>query len=467
MNAILFSLALPFIYLISRRVVTPKTAMFISMMALLGPINSYTAYYIPESMYFTSFWIFAWFMMTKPRCTALVFGSGIGIIIGIMSLIKVHALVLVPVVILYLFLILYYRLSEMTIRKSILIISYMTFAFLLVRCSLGYTIAGHHGLSLIGSKYLYNATSAISVDRLLSIIYLIKIPFVGHISAIALLFSVPVAIIVTDLHTKHSDSGMGESVKTIHLFTISCIIPLFFMTIFTTAQIVGWDAYETIGRIHMRYYDFIFPLFIIIAAAELSTYQTFYLRNCVVALIICVASLYAMMFLQDHYLISFIDCPELFGFIYHPAVFICLSTISLACMIIWCVRRKWGAAMYVLIFLPLTGLVSNYFVHFELRQERLYTADAYDQAGQFARKYLGDDTSHLAIVGLERGGLYKALFYIDNPKTKIAVLPVNTPVEFAKIPKDNTWLLVIGDYPVLRKPLLRIDKQDYSLIKLR
>jgi phosphoglycerol transferase len=236
----------------------------------------------------------------------------------------------------------------------------------------------------------------------------------------------------------------------------------------TTAQIVGWDPYETINRIHMRYYNFIFPLFYIIAAGGLSANTSSNtVKKYITLILFSFAYLYAIVYLKNYYNISFIDCPELFGFIYNNTFYKMLSFLGLFCLILWIINKNWGSKVYVFLFLPLFLIISTCNVHIELQKERLHFTDAYDRAGLFVREFLSDDLSRLVVVGSERGGLYKTLFYFDNPKTSISELPANIPIEFAKILIDTKWILFIGEYPVLRKPLFQLSMGDYTLIKIK
>ncbi len=63
-NAFLFILAAPFIFLIARRVASETASVVVSLLAVFGPINSYTAYFMPESFYFLSFWVFSWYLLS-------------------------------------------------------------------------------------------------------------------------------------------------------------------------------------------------------------------------------------------------------------------------------------------------------------------------------------------------------------------------------------------------------------------
>lgn len=471
LNACFFTLASPFIYRVASRVTTHKIALFITVLSLSGPINSYTAYFMPESLYFFSFWVFTWFALTKLQKSPLFYGSGLGLIFCIMTLIKVHAVFLMPAIFIFLFLLLLYKPIDISLNKIMFSILYMLIVFICTRELLGYILAGQNGLDVLGIKYHYNAVSLFNTKRLHDALLLLIIPVLGHLSALVLFFAVPLAILTNIFQRKSIDSVTAINPNIITgLFLISCLISLFFITTITTTQIVGWDPYETINRIHLRYYNFIFPLFFIIAAGGLSTttsVKSFGCKHYLTFILICFAFFYASLYLRGYYSISYIDCPELFGLLYNNMVFKCLSILGMLCLITWTFNKKWGSVSYVFIFLPLSLIISNYYVHIELRKERLHFTDAYDKAGLFTRDYLGHETSHLVVIGSERGGLFKTLFYLDNPKTNISELPTNTPIEFAKIPADTDWVLFIGEYPILRKPLQQISMGDFTLIRIK
>lgn len=468
-NSFVFALSMPFIYLISRKITSRSLAIFIAIISLLGPINSYTAYFMPEALYFFAFWLFAWFVLNNFQKSAIVFGAGSGLILGLMSLIKMHAIFLIPGWIIFLILLIFFHSAMMNLKKAILSVCYLLLIFLSVRWLIGFMIAGQSGLNLVGQKYSVNMQSLFHIDRFFHILSMIKIPLMGHLIALILFFSVPFASIVNLVRKNDISNQIQNNLKSIQLFALSVTAILLFVTIFSTAQMVGWGPYDVVNRIHMRYYNFIFPLFYIIASADIfsPTRQTYPLRIWIFISLICLSFFYALTLMKKDFVISFIDCPELFGFIYHTIIFKFLSVMSLACFMTWLIRKKWGAILYVLFFFPIALLISSYFVNLELQQERLLTTDVYDRAGQFTYRFLGKDTSKLAILGSERGGLFKTLFYIDNPKASIIELPPNVPFEFAKIPVEKIWVLVIGDYPFLRKPYFQISMGDFSLIKLK
>ncbi|RDI48850.1 hypothetical protein AQULUS_10130 [Aquicella lusitana] len=463
-NTCFFSLSSLFIYLISRQVISSRgTAILVALLSLAAPVNSYTAYFMPEALYFFSFWVWAWFVLSRLHQSAALLGSGSGFLLGIMALIKMHALFLIPAFILFLLLLSHFKSDQMNLRKAAWTICWMGMAFILIRASLGFILAGSAGLSLIGSKYQRNFYSLLNINHL-SYLRLLSIPLAGHSAALALLFGVPLA---TMLNFRHKQKVTSQ--HSLQLLAIACLISLLFITAITTVEVTGWNPYDVIGRLHLRYYNFIFPLFVIIAFAEThstSNTASFYWKLLVVSLL-NLGILYGFFYLPTRYVISFIDCPELFGLLYNSTLFKWLCILALVSLWLWTVHQKYGAIFYVSIFLPIMLLTTNHYVRLELKEERLFHTDVYDRVGQFAHIWLNREAARLAVVGPELGGLFKALFYIDNPKTAVSELPLGTPLEFANIPADKTWVLMVGNYPLLGNYQVKFSMGDYTLVRLK
>jgi phosphoglycerol transferase len=100
-NVIFFIGSIPLIYLVARTVTSAYLAVFIALLTGLGPINSYTAYFMHESMYFFMFWVVSFVILKGGIEISNVILFVIGILLGIMTLIKVHALFLIPAFSLY------------------------------------------------------------------------------------------------------------------------------------------------------------------------------------------------------------------------------------------------------------------------------------------------------------------------------------------------------------------------------
>lgn len=450
-NVFFYILALPFIYFITRRVCSEPLALFISFISLLGPFSSYTSYFMPESFYFFSFWFFSWLVLSNTNQSDWIIGIGTGLILCVMSFIKIHAIFLLAASGLF-------YLWTFNLKQACRIIIGMLLTFLSLRFLFGWLIAGTHGFDLIGLKYHYNAISLLNLDRFLAIIPIFIIPLIGNIAVLCLLFNVPIILFLTK----------NSALISIKKYTICCLIILITITSLTTAQIVGWNSYETIDRLHLRYYNFTFVMFYIIAAANLTTTKiklTF--SSWLLIISVTLITLASSFYLPYLYRLSFIDCPEIFGFFYQPFCLKTLILLSLSCLVVWLIRPQWGISLYIFLYFPLALLTTNYFVHQAIYQTRYHFTDVYDRAGQFIRSYLGKEVDQLMVIGPDKMGLYKVLFYLDNSHVPInQVSSIDTPIELMPIPSDRKWLLLIGNYPMLHQPTFQLTMPGYKLIKL-
>ncbi|MBU0455147.1 hypothetical protein, partial [Streptococcus oralis] len=100
-NLLLFAAGLPFVYLVARRFTTPPWAGLITLLAAAAPLNVYTMYFIPETTYWFGFCLLSWIVLTRTAWRLVPLGLAAGIVLGAMSLVKVHALFLIPALGLY------------------------------------------------------------------------------------------------------------------------------------------------------------------------------------------------------------------------------------------------------------------------------------------------------------------------------------------------------------------------------
>ena len=95
-NACFFGIAFLFIYLICRKYGSWQLSLLVTLLSVLGPISSYSAYFMPESMYFCAFWFLIWFLLRSLNGRSWMLGTGAGAILGLMAVIKAHAILLIP-----------------------------------------------------------------------------------------------------------------------------------------------------------------------------------------------------------------------------------------------------------------------------------------------------------------------------------------------------------------------------------
>ena len=409
LNALFFVAATPFIYLTARRVCTKNIASIVVLLALLGPINSYTAYYMPEALYFFSFWLLTWFVLGLNNSSDLRSWCFAGMLLGFSALVKPHALFLLPAIVAY---VLYvsrkkeggWALQAFRIAGIFIACTFFT------KFLIGYLFAGKAGVTIFGPLYTSIASSTTSsFQRYIELLALSAFSLKGHALAICLMFGVPIVVAINaSLKPIFSKTEINTDQK-ISFYALAVLVNLVLVVALFTASIVNLGPSETIARLHMRYYNFALPLLLVIAASQLSSESTTGMRKwrALAAFPIGAAILYAVYTHLAPYRPSLVDNPELRGFIFNSIVFHVLSGISLFALAVWVYTSRAGAKIFVYLLMPLAVAFSTFYVNQELRQRLV--PDVFDKAGIFTKQYLSnEDLSKVVIVGSDRCRLFRS-----------------------------------------------------------
>jgi phosphoglycerol transferase len=462
-NACFFSIAVIFIYAVGRIYGSHKLALFIATLSVLGPINTYSAYFMPESMYFCAFWILTWFVLRHVGKSPWIIGAGTGSILGCMAMIKFHAVFLLPGFFLFILLVWFSRTVYFTVRSLLLTLCLTALAFIVIRFVGGYLLAGPAGLQLVGERYGSFTAASKNPIHLLNLLALSWHAIIGHLFALSFLLPVPLAAMI-DIDCKIRSADQTISVcRLLRLLAVSFLLPLIFITAISTAMFANASPYDTIARLHLRYYNFIFPLFFVLAVCELGpgSERSHSPRRIVIALIVGLTSLSAILVGLKYYTPNIVDSPEL-SVVYNPQFFLAGGALGIISVLIWSVEKKIGTILYLFIFLPLITIGATQRASHDLTSRR--QANSYDDAGRVARQLLGRQTSKLTVVGSELIGLYETLFNVDNSETSILEVPPGAPLELSKIPPAKNWVLVVGDHEPLSPSRYRISLGTSSLI---
>lgn len=455
-NGLFFVGAMPLIYMVARRVITRPVALFVAVITAIGPLNTYTAYFMPESLYFFSFWLLMCWVVCGPAIHSLRYGVIIGVIIGLMALVKAHAVFLVPAI--AAFIVLRNLLSEgpRSLKDPAVAVIAFISAAALVRFGLGFAIGGRAGLSLFGAIYGSIAPSGADAGRYAQLAALTMVSIKGHMMAMACLFALPLAAL---FYFPPKVAGAKEAESTsrdVKLLTFLILACLIMVTAAFTAKVAGSNAFETVTRLHMRYYSFALPLLLIVAADLLnrSSGPVMRYRALMPAVIVGGLSIFALSNLLKAFTPGIVDSPELRGLAIQPMFFSVVVVAGLIALITWVLSPRRGAQLFLFVVVPFTVVYSGYNANVELRQNM--QADSYAEAGIIAKHYIGKNLEPMIVVGADQSSLYRTLFYLDNVDAAPLVVPSEGRIDGASIPANARWLLVVGGQalpPSARKQL--------------
>lgn len=470
LNAVIFVLSAPFIYLIGRRAMSRPLAATAAFLSIAGPASIYTWYFMPEATYFFGFSVLSWQALRYHERPGALNAALLGILLGLLALIKVHAVFLIPGLVCFLVFVAATRTPRQTpvaiVREVVLATLVFVTLAAMVRFSLGGLLAGKAGLSLFGPFYQNQAgnTGAARAD-LGTLFGLALINTKGHAMSLAALFAVPIASMLLWRPGQQTVEGTESAIKGIFAYGLIMLITMVGVTVAFTASISS-GAHESIGRLHMRYYDFVLPFLVLFAASQV---QGVRLRPALwtklaIALPLAALVLYTRLALLPAFAPAIVDSPSVHGLSMNPAIFSLLTALALVTLAAWVVNPRNGARLFVFLFLPVYVTGSAWALSRQMHYA-IY-ADQYVSAGRFTHNYLTPaQTDNLTIVTDDDGGLYKARFYIDNPHTKLQSTPAGSTIDAKASALARGWMLIIGKFATPPGTITAMETPQYKLVR--
>jgi phosphoglycerol transferase len=469
LNVLLLVATAPLIYLVARTVTNRGVATAIALLGVLAPINAFSLYFMPETAYFFAFWLFTWSALRfwrQPTVPALLVSAAI---LALAIMVKVHALFLVPP---YCLFVLYSAFGRgaapaAALRRGAGWVAAALLTAGLIRLGVGYAVAGDNSLTLLGRMYSGQAENSQRVGVLLALLPSALFSARGHFMGLALLFAVPLAALLEQAWAGRR-AGAAPA-RALAVYTVLMFAALMAVTTVFTAAMAGQNAFETDTRLHLRYYDFLFPLLLIWTAARLEPDAAGAAspgrRRWLIALPMGTLVVYAWYTLTRDYTPSGIDSPELQHLSHNASVFAVLTTATLLTLLAWARTGATGARVYLLLWLPLFALVSNFYIARDARAPQ--ADDVFMRAGKAVRQQMPSlDPSTLTIVSGDGPGLFKTMFYLDRPKADILMLPAGSLVNPRPMKKQGKWLLLLDYYKVDGPVAERAGGPGYRLVEV-
>jgi len=312
-NLAFFIGAAPFVYLIARRTTGAPVACLVAVLSTLAPLNSFTAYFMPEAMYYFGFCVLSYVALAGSDWRPVAHGLAGGAVLGVMSLVKVHALFLLPALLPFLVFASWQRGGAWFLR-GLGMAALALLATLAIKFGLGWLLAGEAGLSVFGPFY---ESTRLATDRL-ALLVAATVSARGHLMTLSLMYGLPLAILVHALCTDLLRRSGGQDAaadrrRQLHLYTLLMLGAAAGVTILYTAGLHAPGSREGF-RLHLRYYSFVFPLLAVVAAAAISRAgqpERRWLRWALAATLGAVL-LFSMSRLQG-YTMNVVDGPDIYG----------------------------------------------------------------------------------------------------------------------------------------------------------
>ena len=464
-NDLFYAGAAPFLYLAARQFMGKGLAFAVSLLSLLAPFNLYTALFMPEACYYFGFAVLSWVALARQGWGTLGQGVAAGIVLGLMTLIKVHALFLLPALCLFLACAPVLRGADGALRAGVQSAVLAALLTVGVKFGMGWILAGEAGLNLFGSFYTATAGSSAGESRLA----LLKPAFINgraHLMGLALLLPLPLAMIAHALVSRAARERLDAPLKCLLLFSFLMLGSAAGLTVAYTASIHNFGPDEIL-RLHLRYYSFTFPLLFMLAAAAVARPALGGARSTaawVVAALVA-AAIGVALFKLPLYRLSMVDGPELVAALDDDVLSQAMVALNLLALFLWALGIRLAAPLFVFGALPL--LVATGLEHNGDYLKQLEASWPPEKAGRFARDYVpAAEHDLITVVAADTQEVMRTQFHIDTAHTSALELPLSTPIERYQLPARNKWLLVVGKRPLPEglKPV--IATEDYTLVRL-
>lgn len=454
--------AAPFIYFTASAFASKRVAGWIAILCTLLPMSSYTAFFMPESSYYFGFWVLSWHVLTNAQQDRRVHAALAGMLLGVLSLVKVHAVFLLPALCAYFF---FLEMSNSLRRRgvvhAVVAVVLVAGATFITKFGMSYLLVGKAGLSVFGS--FYGATAAVKPDRML-LLAMIWENGRGHAMAMALLYAVPLVILVQSLVTALVRRSTDAQALKLHVYTFLMVGSALGMAVLYTASIAVAGAEEAL-RLHLRYYNFTFPLLLVGAASVLNESRVNQQRTVTWVLAGVAAILIAFAAVKlPQFRLLLIDTPEVSTIANEPWTRYITALAGLVLVAIWVRNGSRGAALFLFVFVPATILVSE--VRLRPAMHELTDESYFDTAGKFVRNNIpAAERAQLTVVGSNVAQLMRTLFIIDTDGADYIEVPYRSSISKEQLPKGRKWILVVDTHALPSDLPVTTRTEQYVLIE--
>jgi hypothetical protein len=428
--------ALP-IWLIARRHLPPWQAAAFSGVAIAMPLATFARYFMPESLYVFGFWWCAYAMLVRRTRTGLTAGIVAGVTLGLLSLVKPHALVLAVAVGVF------FTLRGGRRGDRVLAVAGLALAFYATRVGVGSSFSGAVDFSLTGPAY----GGVLAIGRFDPTA--LGVNAFGHVAALLLLAGFPVTALLSALATRPAPDTDGD-LRDLILLAVCVLAALVAMTIwFSHGLYLSTPGTERVTRLHGRYYGFALTLAMLAFAALVHAGRVAdKLRSPLALAGFGAVALAAYVVLVRDYEASIVDFPELGILPRWPNGLVVLAVAVVACAAAVVVRRRGAGWQFVLPFAwwAAVGVSTSALLLVAPLAGKWFAPDRVDEAmaTDRLRELRGRDDGMIVGTPANAPDTYRVMFYVASRARGRIVAP-GTTLSPEAVPADVRWLILLPE----------------------
>lgn len=452
-NWIFFVGFVALIFLAARKFLPFWLSFLVAITTLLSPLSTYTSFFTPESMFF----FFAllsllslWRALESGRWQFVVSS---GAVLGLATLVKPHALLLLLAALLAIFI------SSGPIRGRLAWALGYSAAAITTKIFIGLIVAGPSGLSLFGPSYtsaLLNFLQVIvtgqetsnagfqllagspSMPTLLAGI--LGSQFLWLVVALVVILGGVGGVAFSSLMVRDRDKDTSLQILT-RVSVASLVVMVIAISAFGALVTLTGDDHSQ--RVLLRYIEFLVPLLLVVALGLLQEGSKLNIWGRVAYLVLALFAVIWLLNNQQDMTWLFIDSPWLkaiTGSEFLLGLAILLSLGSVALMFVASKFSTSGLAILSSLALIVFGSVS-----FSQMADQALNEGPSDQVGKFAKNLLETvSAEQILIIGPDRPNTLVTAFLIDKPDIQVMVVEPFRPVQRSDIPEGVEWVIALG-----------------------
>ena len=467
-NAVFFALLLLFTYLIAKRFVSHTYSILIASVTALSPTHLYLSYFMPDMPFFTLVIGTVWLLLVAVEKNVLWWWAIVGVMLGLASLMKPHALFAVPALAILAFLNSFKNIAtEKRWINGLSGLGYFLGAFLITKLGLGFVLAGPTGITLFGgyggadavisnlsssteSKPANGVLQRTALETVLGITpghFMVHLSLLIFVAGVALIL--PVSILLKVFKKSDSISPAGNLLLVVGLISVSFALAISF-----------FEGYISTGddhthRILFRYYEFIYPLLLLatVVAAKYVAPKSWV--RAMQALVVSVASIFVVsFFLDSSFQIQFSDSGLISGIVRNPPLAIFFVVVTLGTAITWLIKAEvgekvlpWATALFLILF----GAAAQGSLLHDVGSQYAY----FDVAGRAAKAELPNTKGQdLVVISKSRTQAFVVKFWVDKPQITEVLSMGQSPVALTDLGRAKYAVVldgiqVEGNHPVV------------------
>lgn len=479
-NLVLLAIFVGFVYLAARLVARPAASLWIAILALMGPISTYASYFTPEMMFYAgaAALLFALFKMSSssPWWAWLLIGVGL----GLLALVKPHALFLVPPFVVYAAF-LAIKGEKLRIVNALVNSALVVGSTLGAKFAVGFAFAGERGLGLFGGSYDNSATGIISNGLQTNtepdapsanpiyntgVLGSVGWQIAFHVAFLLIFFGLPLILASIEAIKAMRTKAEPNQLQRISFLLVASLGALALVAgVFVATSESFGEMLQ--ARVMTRYYEYVLPFLpLVLVAVRDKIEHVGKGTRWVIAGGFSLWLIIALPNMTTNVPALFTDSALIASSIKSGIPLWIYALVSLIPALYWIKDHEKGEKVWVYGFAPLMVLVFAISTHLNFTVVSSVIGN-YTQASRWAHDNLTEeqkDTLH--VVGNNLPNVQQAQFWVDNINVTGEAIAENGELNLDNVAEGKDYVLAIGSLSLTGEGSIVYQQGNFAFIKV-